>query len=376
MDEYSFWDMYSPESENFYGDIWDQYSPPTVDTSSSYAPVPQEYYPSSDATPEYTGGGYSGGTSVGSGTFNDVTGSYDPTYNPFNDYGGYQIPTGTPDTGIGEYGIYSFGGEGTRTPTPSDIPEGNRFAIPEHIAAAPPQYVAPAEQPSLLDKISGYADKVAGFGQKHSNLLSGAAGLAQLFMAEKAKKKAKEEYDKAMAKREQEKAAMTAAQTRAFAPLNMAAYKSGAARERLRPGVSDYRQAATSPQQRLHFAAPAETMADSMIREGQRAKDGGMIEGYAKGGATKGGLGQVSTSRLVRGAASGQSDKVPAMLSPGEYVFDADAVAAAGDGNTEAGAKKLDEMRMAMRKHKRSAPANKIPPKAKEPMQYMKGGKA
>jgi len=61
------------------------------------------------------------------------------------------------------------------------------------------------------------------------------------------------------------------------------------------------------------------------------------------------------------------------MLADGEYVFDADTVAALGNGSSDAGAKRLDEMRQAIRKHKRSAPVDKIPPKAKSPLEYLKG---
>jgi hypothetical protein len=75
------------------------------------------------------------------------------------------------------------------------------------------------------------------------------------------------------------------------------------------------------------------------------------------------------------GGTSGQSDKIPAMLSDGEFVIDADTVAALGDGNNAAGASALEKMRQNVRKHKRSAPATKIPPKAKKPEQYMKKGK-
>lgn len=96
----------------------------------------------------------------------------------------------------------------------------------------------------------------------------------------------------------------------------------------------------------------------------------------------KGGLAQCaecgggsSASRYVQGGTSGQSDKIPALLSDGEYVFDADAVSALGDGNNAAGAAALDQMRQNIRKHKRSAPPTKIPPKAKKPEQYMKGAK-
>lgn len=78
---------------------------------------------------------------------------------------------------------------------------------------------------------------------------------------------------------------------------------------------------------------------------------------------------------LLRGDQPGQADKVPVAASHGEYVVDADVVAALGDGNTEAGAAKLDGMRKEIRQHKRSAPTDKIPPKAKSPLQYMKGMK-
>jgi hypothetical protein len=76
---------------------------------------------------------------------------------------------------------------------------------------------------------------------------------------------------------------------------------------------------------------------------------------------------------LVRGGSGGQADDQLAWLSPGEYVMDADFVSALGDGNNAAGARQLDRMRENVRAHKRSAPANKIPPKAKTPERYLKG---
>ena len=93
--------------------------------------------------------------------------------------------------------------------------------------------------------------------------------------------------------------------------------------------------------------------------------------GAAKGGQIKGGLGQASEAKFFRGGSKGQADKIPAMLSDGEFVFDADTVAALGDGNTEAGASALELMRRNIRKHKRSAPVDKIPPKAKKPEAYL-----
>lgn len=80
-----------------------------------------------------------------------------------------------------------------------------------------------------------------------------------------------------------------------------------------------------------------------------------------------------ATGHYVKGRGDGQSDDIPAMLADGEYVFDADTVAALGNGSSDAGAKRLDEMRQSIRKHRRSAPIDKIPPKAKSPLEYLKG---
>ena len=79
----------------------------------------------------------------------------------------------------------------------------------------------------------------------------------------------------------------------------------------------------------------------------------------------------------VNGEGTGQSDDIPTMLADGEYVFDADTVAALGDGSSKAGAAALDKMREEIRRHKRSAPVDKIPPKAKSPLDYLvrKGNK-
>jgi hypothetical protein len=98
----------------------------------------------------------------------------------------------------------------------------------------------------------------------------------------------------------------------------------------------------------------------------QRYKDGGLshhIPEFITG----------ATGHYVKGRGDGQSDDIPAMLADGEYVFDADTVAALGNGSSDAGAKRLDEMRERIRKHKRSAPIHKIPPKAKSPLEYLKG---
>jgi len=100
----------------------------------------------------------------------------------------------------------------------------------------------------------------------------------------------------------------------------------------------------------------------------------GMI-GFKKGGPVSQHVPEFITGETgyyVRGKGDGQSDDIPAMLADGEYVFDADVVAALGNGSNEAGAEILDKMREAIRKHKRSAPPGKIPPKAKSPLEYLK----
>jgi len=129
------------------------------------------------------------------------------------------------------------------------------------------------------------------------------------------------------------------------------------------------------------------------------------------------------TGYYAQGGGTGQSDDIPAMLHEGDYVIDADAVAAFGDGSSKAGAevlskfqsqipfkddgaahgkpiaakiadgeyvfpaafvtaigggdnkrgaKILDTMRAELREHKRAAPTSKIPPKAKSPLDYLK----
>ena len=86
---------------------------------------------------------------------------------------------------------------------------------------------------------------------------------------------------------------------------------------------------------------------------------------YAKGGQTQAPNEGPPVVGGLSGPGAGQADDIPAQLSHGEYVMDADVVSALGDGNNEAGANKLDSFREAIRAHKRSAPNDKIPPKAK-----------
>jgi hypothetical protein len=79
-------------------------------------------------------------------------------------------------------------------------------------------------------------------------------------------------------------------------------------------------------------------------------------------------------SRFVKGGGTGRSDEISAKLSDGEYVIDAETVAMLGDGSSKAGAKRLDEMRESIRKHKGKVLAKgKFSPNAKSPLTYLKG---
>lgn len=75
----------------------------------------------------------------------------------------------------------------------------------------------------------------------------------------------------------------------------------------------------------------------------------------------------------VKGRGTGRSDEIPARLSDGEYVMDAETVSMLGDGSTDAGAKKLDQLRANLRKHKgKNLSKGKFSDNAKNPAEYMK----
>lgn len=72
--------------------------------------------------------------------------------------------------------------------------------------------------------------------------------------------------------------------------------------------------------------------------------------------------------RLIKGPGDGTSDSVPADLSNGEYLLTAADVSRIGQGSTEAGAQRLDEMRRAIA---RDAGAKQHQPRVKHPIQYL-----
>ena len=139
----------------------------------------------------------------------------------------------------------------------------------------------------------------------------------------------------------------------------------------LAPVTSTLGQFGTAPRPQL---PPA--LANTQLPATQtRAPNPDRAYAFARGGAMPGNGAAQGALGLLAGNTAGQDDSINARLSDGEYVMDADIVAALGDGNTAAGARKLDQMRESIRRHKRSAPHSSIPPKAKSIEAYLKGGR-
>ena len=94
----------------------------------------------------------------------------------------------------------------------------------------------------------------------------------------------------------------------------------------------------------------------------------------AKGGSMA--VSRPSKSFAVRGAGDGRSDDIPAVLSDGEYVMDAETVALLGNGSNQAGAAQLDRFRANVRKHKgKDLAKGRFSVNAKNPQAYMAGGR-
>lgn len=98
------------------------------------------------------------------------------------------------------------------------------------------------------------------------------------------------------------------------------------------------------------------------------AAQGGLMghnpEFYSEGGASL-------ANRYVKGAGDGTSDSIPAMLASGEFVIPADVVSSLGNGDNDAGAQALDKFMLTIRKHKRNADPNGLPPDSKGALEYL-----
>jgi hypothetical protein len=106
----------------------------------------------------------------------------------------------------------------------------------------------------------------------------------------------------------------------------------------------------------------------------QNKAEGGSIEGHNPQFFSEGGLGSMDNT-FVQGEGDGTSDQVPAMLANGEFVIPADVVSGLGNGSNDAGAEVLQEFLKAIREHKHSAKADKLPPGSKGPLAYLTNAK-
>ena len=101
--------------------------------------------------------------------------------------------------------------------------------------------------------------------------------------------------------------------------------------------------------------------APPIMNEDDGAMARGGLVGYAAGGG-------------VNGPGDGREDVIPAMLSDGEYVIDAETVALLGNGSSKAGADALDRFRVNLRKHKgKQLARGGFSSNAKSPMHYLDG---
>lgn len=88
--------------------------------------------------------------------------------------------------------------------------------------------------------------------------------------------------------------------------------------------------------------------------------------GYAGGGDVMGPPGGEGAQGYIQGPGDGRDDLIPAKLSNDEYVMTAEDMALLGNGSPSAGADKMDQFRINLRKHKGKALAQgKFSPDAK-----------
>jgi hypothetical protein len=119
---------------------------------------------------------------------------------------------------------------------------------------------------------------------------------------------------------------------------------------------------------------PNTSRAFTGYEQAQAREDQGFYLGGMAGGGDMSGMSD--NSFAVNGPGTGRSDEIPAMLSDGEYVMDAEFVALLGDGSPKAGADILDQFRINVRKDKgRKLAKGEFSDNAKSPEHYLKGGR-
>jgi hypothetical protein len=161
--------------------------------------------------------------------------------------------------------------------------------------------------------------------------------------------------------------------------------KSGESASRI-PGVPDYMVAADTPDvtsrgMTMEYT-PADRARDEAMRSRSPTYDASEAERMQQiTGAAQGGLMGLAKGRYLQGNTDGMADKLrtfidgkqPAALSHGEFVIPADVVSHLGNGNSDAGAKKLYSM---MDKIREARTGTKKQGKQINPDKFMPGGLA
>jgi hypothetical protein len=109
----------------------------------------------------------------------------------------------------------------------------------------------------------------------------------------------------------------------------------------------------------------------AVLHDGDYVVDADTVAAFGDGSSKAGAGALEQFRRSIPEHHSGGGQPIPAQIADGEYVLPAGFVTTLGRGSNKQGAKMLDAMREQIRAHKRSAPDTKIPPKAKSPLQYM-----
>ena len=113
----------------------------------------------------------------------------------------------------------------------------------------------------------------------------------------------------------------------------------------------------------------------AMLHDGDYVIDADAVAALGDGSSKAGAQALSQFQSKVPHSMSAGGQAVPAKIADGEYVFPAAFVTALGGGDNKQGSKLLDAMREELRAHKRSAPTSKIPPKAKSPLDYLRMAK-
>ena len=112
----------------------------------------------------------------------------------------------------------------------------------------------------------------------------------------------------------------------------------------------------------------------AMLHDGDYVMDAETVSALGDGSSKAGHKVLESFREQIPHKKNGGGNPVPAKIADGEYVFPEAFVTALGGGDNKRGAEILDGLRTKLRAHKRGAPLNKIPPKAKDPIEYIKTG--